>query len=107
MQCYAASIGEAVPHDNFDALVQSVFHSAVNLRLTNADRLITLLISDHYELPQGIRITAKNAPLQDLRVDLQAAARGGIVRFESSPLTVDLRRAAVWKCRSSSRRRAD
>lgn len=99
MQCHAASIGETVPHDNFDALVQSVFHSAVNLRLINADRLITLLVSDHYELPQGIRITAKDAPLQELRVDLKAAARGGILRFESFPLTVDLRRAAVWKCR--------
>ncbi|HLF74927.1 MAG TPA: DUF2877 domain-containing protein [Anaerolineales bacterium] len=101
MQFHAFSIGEAVPRENFDARVQSVFHSAVNLRLTGADRLITLLISDHYELPQGIRIADGGCPLQTLDVDLWAASRGGVLRFESSPLTVDLRGASVWKCHVS------
>ena len=99
MQLQAASIGEAIPRETFDARVQSVFQSAVNLHLTHTEHLITLLISDHYDLPQGIRITEKAAPLQTLDVGLPAAARGGVLRFESSPLSVDLRGAAVWRCR--------
>ena len=116
MQLHAASIGEAVPRENFDALIQSVFDSAVNLRLTNEDRLITVLISNHYELPQGIRIAATLAPhahhpgwsapgnagedisFQSLTVDLRAASRGGILRFDYSSLAIDLRGAPVWKC---------
>lgn len=101
MQLHAASIGEAVPRENFDALIQSAFDSAVNLRLVNEERLITLLISDHYELPQGIRIARKDLSLLSLTVGLRAASRGGILRFASSPLTVDLRSAPVWKCRVS------
>lgn len=99
MQLQAAAIGEAVPRESFDAVVQSVFDSAVNLRLTDEDRLVTLLISDQYELPQGIRIETKDAPLQSLTPGLPAASRGGILRFDSSALTVDLRGAPVWKCR--------
>jgi hypothetical protein len=99
MQLHAASIGEAIPRESFDALIQSVFDSAVNLRLANEDRLITVLISDHYELPQGIRITTKNFSLQSLAVEHQAASRGGILRFDSSSLAIDLRGAPVWKCR--------
>jgi hypothetical protein len=99
MQLHAASIGEAVPRENFDALIQSVFDSAVNLRLAHADRLITLLISDHYELPQGIRVVDKYLSLPSLTPNLRAAARGGILRFDSSPLSIDLRGAPMWKCR--------
>ena len=101
MQIHALSIGEAVPRDNFEAVIQSVFDAAVNLRLSNADRLITLLISDHYELPQGIRIESKDIRLQSLTVGLLAACRAGVLRFESSPLTIDLRGAPVWKCHLS------
>lgn len=107
MNLRALSIGEAVPRENFDAVIHSVFDSAVNLRLEDEDRLITLLISDGYELPQGIRIWVKNISLQTLTPSttlrtspgLHAAARGGILRFDSSPLSVDLRSAPVWKCR--------
>jgi hypothetical protein len=98
MQIHALSIGEAVRRDNFEAVIQSVFDAAVNLRLSNSDRLITLLISDHYELPQGIRIESKDIRLQSLTVGLLAACRAGVLRFESSPLTIDLRGAPVWKC---------
>jgi hypothetical protein len=99
MKLQAVSIGEAVPRENFDAVIHSVFDSAVNLRLAEEDRLITLLISDGYELPQGIRIWKKNISLQTLTPGLHAAAKGGILRFDSSPLSVDLRSAPVWKCR--------
>lgn len=101
MQLHAASIGEAVPRIAFDAQVQSVFDSAVNLRLADENRLVTLLISDHYDLPQGIRIWLKDIPLQTLTVGLCAASRGGILRFDSSPLSVDLRGAPIWMCRIS------
>lgn len=99
MQLHAASIGEAIPRENFDAVIQSAFDSAVNIRLTDEDRLLTVLISNQYELPQGIRITTKQISLRSLTIDLRAASRGGILRFESSSLSIDLRGAPVWKCR--------
>ena len=99
MYLHAVSIGQAVPRQNFDAVIQSVFDSAVNLRLAQEDRLITVLLSEHYELPQGIRIAAKGVPLHSLTMGLGAAARRGILRLDSSPLIIDLRGAPVWKCR--------
>lgn len=99
MNLQAASIGEAVPHETFDAQVQSVFDSAANLRLADQDRLVTLLVSDHYDLPQGIRIRSKSLPFRTLTSGQRAAMRGGILRFDSSPLTVDLRGTPVWRCR--------
>src|SRR5688572_27761852 len=101
MQIRAASIGEAIPRHNFDALIHSAFDTAVNMQLVDIDRLITLLVSDHYELPQGIRIESKDVRFQSLTVGLLAACRAGVLRFESSPLTIDLRAAPVWKCRIS------
>jgi hypothetical protein len=106
MQLYAASIGSAVPLDNFNATIQSVFDSSLNLRLAHEGRLITILISDHYELPQGIRLD-KKIPLPYLtpsaslisNVGLRAACRGGILRFGSSSLTIDLRGAPIWEGR--------
>lgn len=99
MQFHATSVGPAVPQDDFDAVIQSVFDSSVNLRLENEDRLITILISDHYELPQGIRLDVKNVPLQSLTIELRAFCRGRILRFDSSPLTIDLRGASVWEAK--------
>jgi hypothetical protein len=101
MQFHAVSIGSAVPQHNFDVLVQSVFDSSVNLRMVDQDRLITILISDHYELPQGIRLESKNVPLQSLTVGLRASCRGGILRFDSSPLTIDLRKVFIWEAQLS------
>ena len=99
MHIQAVSIGEAVPCEPFEAEIHSVFESAVNLRLENEDRLITILVTDHYELPQGIRISEKNIPLQSLTVGLRAALRGGILRFGSFPLTIDIRSSSIWFCR--------
>jgi hypothetical protein len=98
MQIHASSLGEAVPRGNFEALIQSTFESAANLRLLNEDRLLTVLISDHYELPQGIRIGTNSASLHSLTPGRRAAVRGGVLRFDFSPLTIDLRGAPVWKC---------
>jgi hypothetical protein len=98
MQLHAVSIGQAVPRENFDAVIQSVFDSAVNLRLTREGRLITVLLSYHYELPQGIRIARKDVPLHSLTINGRASLRGGVLRFGSSSLTIDLRGARTWKC---------
>lgn len=95
MQLQAASIGSTVPQDNFNATIQSIFDSSCNLRLEQEDRLITILASDHYDLPQGIRLNEK-IPLQSLTVGLRAASRGGILRFDSSRLRIDLRGAPIW-----------
>lgn len=75
-----------------------MFDSAVNLRLAREDRLLTVLLSEHYELPQGIRVASKDAHLRSLVVSQRVAARAGILRFQSSLLTIDLRGASVWKC---------
>jgi len=108
MQLHAACIGSTVPRDNFNATIQSVFDSSLNLRLAHEGRLITILISDHYDLPQGIRLD-KRIPLPYLttsasliaNVGLRAACRIGILRFDSSPLTIDLRCAPIWEGRLS------
>lgn len=101
MHLQALSIGEAVPRDRFDAVVQSAFDTVLNLRLAEEDRLITLLQSEHYELPQGIRVWQKGLSLQFIDPGSRAALRGGILRFESAALSVDLRGARVWDRRVS------
>ncbi len=98
MHLRALSIGEAVPRETFDASVQSAFDSALNLRLANEDRLVTLLNSEHYELPQGIRVWTAGQKLQDVTPGTRAVLRSGVLRFEGSALRVDLRGAPVWEC---------
>ena len=98
MQLQAASIGEAVPRENFKAIIQSVFDTAANLRLIEEERLITLLLSDRYEVPQGIRIPTRNASLPSMTVGQRAASRDGILHIDGSPFTVNLRHAQIWKC---------
>lgn len=97
MYFHAVSIGATVPHNNFSATVQSVFESSINLRLDQDNRLLTVLVSDHYELPQGIRLDAKNVPFQSLSVGVRAVCQSGILRFDSSPLVIDLRGASIWE----------
>ena len=101
MQIRAASIGSFVPRENFDATIQSVFDSSLNLRLDDRDFLLTLLVSDGYDLPQGIRIATTN-PLPALTVGGVAACRGGVLRFDSVPFAVDLRGAPVWESQVKS-----
>lgn len=97
MHFQAVSIGSAVPVNNFTTTIQSVFESSINLRLDHEDRLITILVSDHYDLPQGIRLNARNVSFQSLTVGLRAVCQSGILRFASSTLTIDLRGASIWE----------
>lgn len=101
MNFQAVSIGSSVPREHFDAEVHSVFDASINLRADHHEGLITVLISDHYDLPQGIRLDAQGFTFQSLTVDLPVTCRGRIMRFGSFPLTIDLGGATVWDGRLS------
>lgn len=97
MRLNAISIGYAVPRTDFDAEVHSVFRSAVNLRLNNGDKLLTLVTSNEADLPQGIRVdTPDNFSFEIFRVGEQITCLDNILRFDS--LTIELQDARRWKC---------
>lgn len=95
----AMSIGYAIPRTNFDAVVHSVFRSAVNLRLVRGDKLLTVIASREADLPQGIRLDIPD----DFSFELfhageQVTCRDNFLRFASSALTIDLRGAGRFSC---------
>lgn len=95
----AISIGDAVPHADFDAAVHSVFRSAVNLSPAKESNLLTLVTSSEADLPQGIRVdTPEDFSFESgaLRAGEPAACRDELLRF--GPLTIGLRGARRWKC---------
>lgn len=90
------SIGQAVPL-NFTATVHSAFRSALNLRLSDDDRLLTLLSADQADLPQGIRLDTP----ADFSFERFSAA--DIVfcranRLHLATLTIELSEASRWHC---------
>ena len=95
----AISIGDAVPHADFDAAVHSVFRSAVNLSPAKESNLLTLVASSEADLPQGIRVdTPEDFSFESgaLRAGEPAACRDELLRVGS--LTIDLRGARRWTC---------
>src|SRR5512140_841501 len=97
MYIRAVSIGHAVPRIHFDAVVHSVFDSAVNLMLNDSNELLTLLAFDEGDLPQGIRLEPSNElSFRSLTTWTDAACRNGVVRFSGHPLTLDLQQAPCW-----------
>ncbi len=85
-----------MPRIDFDAVVHSVFQSALNLRLHNSDHLLTLTSSEA-DLPQGIRVdTPDGFTFENFHVGEQVTCRDENLRLDS--LTVDLRRARHWQC---------
>ncbi|MDP2975839.1 MAG: DUF2877 domain-containing protein, partial [Anaerolineales bacterium] len=99
MYIEALSVGCGLPRANFDACVHSVFQSAANLRLARRSRLLTLLASSQADLPQGIRLdTPQGFSFERLHVGEQATCRDGLLSFENSSLTIELRGASRWKC---------
>lgn len=93
----AITLGYAVPDEDFDGTVHSVFQSALNLRLHASDTLLTLVASDEADLPQGIRVeTPVDFYFEKISVGETGACRNSLLRFAS--LTIDLRRARRWKC---------
>lgn len=96
MNLAALTIGEAVPAE-FDAVVHSVFRSAVNLRLNGGDGLLTLVTSDEADLPQGIRVDTPAAfSFEMLQPAEPVSCHDGFLRLAS--LTIDLRPASHWTC---------
>lgn len=75
MQFHTVSIGSRVPQHDFTATIQSVFESSINLRLAKENRLITVLVSDSYELPQGIQLDASE--LKEVQSAAKDAMRVG------------------------------
>jgi hypothetical protein len=97
MYLKAVSMGDAVPHTDFDATVHSVFESAVNLCLTRGRELLTLVGSSQADLPQGIRVDIPdNFSFETARSGEQATCRDDLLRFGS--LAIELRNARRWKC---------
>ena len=95
----AITIGYAIPGGNFDALVHSVFQSAINLRLNKRNRLITVLASGEADLPQGIRLDApRSFSFEGFQTGEPAICREGILHFENTSLTIQLHGARRWKC---------
>lgn len=99
MYLRAISLGYAVPDTNFDAVVHSVFQSALNLRLPGENHLLTLVASDEGDLPQGIRLNVpEGLSFESFQVGEPAVCRDGILHFEKNFLTIQLSGARRWKC---------
>jgi hypothetical protein len=99
MYLSALTLGYAVPSHNFEAVVHSVFQSAANLRLAKSGKLLTLVVSNEADLPQGIRLeTPADFSFAELQVGEAVTCRDGILRLDSLSLTVDLQKARLWKC---------
>ncbi len=99
MHLNAISIGYAVPREDFDAAVHSVFHSAINLNLNGGKSLLTLVTSNEADLPQGIRVdTPDDFSFEIFHTGESAICRDEILRFASSALTIDLRGAESFSC---------
>lgn len=95
----ATCVGEAVPRGDYNAAVHSVFRSAVNLRLNRADRLLTLLAPSEADQPQGIRLgTCGFFSFEGIQSGEPVACRENSLRFEDTPLSIQLRGARRWKC---------
>ncbi len=99
MRLPALTLGYAVPVEDFHSSVHSVFHSALNLRPLNGENLLTLVRSDEPDLPQGIRLdTPEGFSFENFQSGERAICRQGILSFENSGLTVQLRGARRWEC---------
>jgi hypothetical protein len=99
MYLRAISMGYAVPNENFDASVHSVFKSAINLHLNEESGLLTLIASGEGDLPQGIRLDAPtDFSFEKFETGEPTVYRVGILHFENSSLTVQLSGARRWTC---------
>lgn len=97
MYLTAISIGDAVPHADFDAAVHSVFQSSINLCLTKDGGLLTVVTASQADLPQGIRVdTPDNFSFELVHSGEEVTCRDDQLLFRS--LTIGLRRARRWKC---------
>lgn len=92
----AISIGYAIPRTDFDAVVHSVFRTAINLRL-DVNQLLTIVASSEADLPQGIRVdTPDDFSFEIFKAGEQVTCRDDTLHFNS--LTIEMRGARLWKC---------
>jgi hypothetical protein len=99
MRLNAISAGYAIPNIDFDASIHSVFQSAVNLRPTNNDLLLTLVVASEADLPQGIRLdSTDDFSFEQLSGGRDVFCRGSTLIFENSPLVVGFSQARRWQC---------
>jgi len=97
MHLKAISTGYAVPRTDFDAVIHSVFRSALNLRLTRESNLLTLVTSSEADLPQGIRVdTPEDFSFEIFRAGESVICRDNVLRVGSS--TIELCEGRRWKC---------
>ena len=88
-----------MPRRNFEAVVHSVFRSAVNLHPIHSTRLLTLLTSGQPDLPQGIRIEAPDDfSFNELPTGGLVHCKDGLLQIYNFPLTIQLAGARRWKC---------
>jgi hypothetical protein len=93
----AISIGCAIPRTDFDATVHSVFRSAINLRPSSGQGLLTLVSSSQADLPQGIRLEIKGGfSFEKFSVGDQATCHDMHLCIDT--FTIDMRDARCWKC---------
>ena len=99
MYLSAISVGYAVPRNDFNATVHSVFNYAVNLQPENDSRLLTLFTNSKADLPQGIRINSpKTFSFEEMHTGEIITCRGSRLHFAGSSLTIDMHSARSWKC---------
>lgn len=86
-----------MPRTDFEAIVHSVFQSALNLRPVGANELLTLVIASEADLPQGIRVnTPPEFSFEKFNIGDTVTCQDGNLRIDS--LTVGLHNAQRWKC---------
>ena len=98
MRLAALTAGFGIPAGVFQGFVAAVHPRACVLALQNG-ALVTLVVRAIGSLPFGITLDTPPTFLFSDRVAVGAgiAARGGILRFTGSPLSVDLRDARPWR----------
>jgi hypothetical protein len=99
MRLTAIATGYAVPFINFDATIHSVFRTALNLRPANQDLLLTLVVANEADLPQGIRIDSPvDFTFEPLRISRRVLCLDNTLIFENLNLAVEFNQSRCWQC---------
>jgi len=103
MSLSALSVGSQVPTSSFRGVVHSLFRGACNLEVAPST-VLTLLPSAKANLPHGIRLdhASFHTICAQIRIGQATACRSGILRFNGSEVTIDLRVAPPWHIDLSS-----
>ncbi len=97
----ALTAGYAIPRADFDAIVHSVFRSALNLRVTGQDLLLTLLVAGEADLPQALRLdTPDGFSFETFRPGDRVSCRrlANAAPASNRRLVVEFAHARRWQC---------